>query len=54
MLRRWMRAAASLTERSCCMKRSWRVWLAQGAERDFFSILHWTASFWLANAEHGL
>lgn len=24
------------------MKRSWRVWLAQGAERDFFSILHWT------------
>ena len=25
------------------MKRSWRVWLAQGAERDFFSILHWTA-----------
>ena len=25
------------------MKRRWRVWLAQGAERDFFNILQWTA-----------
>ena len=24
------------------MKRAWRVWLTQGAERDFYSILHWT------------
>jgi len=24
------------------MRRSWRVWLAEGAERDFFSILRWT------------
>jgi len=24
------------------MKRAWRVCLAQGAGRDFFSILHWT------------
>lgn len=25
------------------MRRGWRVWLAEGAERDFFSILRWTA-----------
>lgn len=25
------------------MRRSWRVWLAEGAERDFFNILRWTA-----------
>lgn len=26
------------------MKRSWRVWLAEGAERDFLSILRWTTA----------
>ena len=24
------------------MRRTWRVWLAEGAERDFFSVLRWT------------
>lgn len=24
------------------MRQTWRVWLGEGAERDFFSILRWT------------
>jgi len=24
------------------MRQSWRVWLAEGAERDFFRVLRWT------------